>query len=304
MINKKYTPTKKNGGRAPLIKDRRMMYITAACGKCYECRKQKANSWRVRMMEELKEHKIAYFVTLTIDDSHYNDIKGKYGLEKDNDIATKAVRMFLERCRKANKGKSIKHWFITEKGHEKSKRVHLHGIIYAQRGAELCKQHWNNGFVYIGNFVNEKSINYIVKYMLKPDTENEFDGKVLCSPGLGKNYIFSQNAKNNRYRGEKTNLMYRTRSGIKVRLPMYYQNQLYTEWQKEYMWKKRLDKGLVYIMGEECPINTREYYECLMWYQQRSETVHKCAPPQWDQQRLTERLTQQHSYKEDIESCC
>ena len=63
---------------------------------------------------------------LTITDEHYAILKNKYNLENDNDIATKAIRLCLERVRKQT-GKSVKHWFITELGHEKTERLHLHG---------------------------------------------------------------------------------------------------------------------------------------------------------------------------------
>ena len=40
----------------------------------------------------------------------------KYNLKDNNEIATKAIRLCLERVRKLT-GKSVKHWFITELGH-------------------------------------------------------------------------------------------------------------------------------------------------------------------------------------------
>ena len=64
------------------------------------------------------------FLTLTIDDKSYKQLKQKYNLKDDNDIATKAIRLCLERVRKQT-GKSVKHWFITEMGHEKTERPHL-----------------------------------------------------------------------------------------------------------------------------------------------------------------------------------
>ena len=36
--NKKYTKNKKNGGIIPTVSDNRVLYVTAACGKCFECR--------------------------------------------------------------------------------------------------------------------------------------------------------------------------------------------------------------------------------------------------------------------------
>ena len=73
----------------------------------------------------------------------------------DNDIATKAIRLMLERIRKKT-GKSIKHWFITELGHEKTERLHLHGIVWGIGTDQLVNEKWDYGITYTGNYVNEK----------------------------------------------------------------------------------------------------------------------------------------------------
>ena len=77
------------------------------------------------MSEEKRNNPNAYFLTLTIDDKSYKQLKQKYNLKDNNDIATKAIRLCPERVRKQT-GKSVKHWFITELGHEKTERLHLH----------------------------------------------------------------------------------------------------------------------------------------------------------------------------------
>ena len=63
--NKKYLPNKKNNWNPPKIKDPRTAYITAACGKCLECRKQKQREWLVRKRRRGIENKIhsLYIVT-------------------------------------------------------------------------------------------------------------------------------------------------------------------------------------------------------------------------------------------------
>ena len=86
--NKRYLPTKKNGGVPPVCPDERLRYVTAACGDCYECRKQKQRQWVVRMSEENRQTPNAYFLTLTIDDKSYKQLKQKYKLKDNNDIAT------------------------------------------------------------------------------------------------------------------------------------------------------------------------------------------------------------------------
>ena len=50
--NRRYVPNKKNGGVPPQCPDERLLYVTAACGKCMECRQQKQRQWLVRMSEE------------------------------------------------------------------------------------------------------------------------------------------------------------------------------------------------------------------------------------------------------------
>ena len=66
ILNRKYLPNKKNGGTPPKCPDERLRYVTAACGKCYECRKQKARGWLVRMEEELRHNPNAIFITLIL----------------------------------------------------------------------------------------------------------------------------------------------------------------------------------------------------------------------------------------------
>ena len=133
--NKRYLPNKKNGGVPPTCPDERLLYVTAACGKCMECRQQKQRQWLVRMSEELRQNPNAYFITLTIDDENYTNLANICDSDNDNEIATKAIRLTLERIRKKT-GKSIKHWFITEKGHEKTERLHLHGIVWGLGNGE------------------------------------------------------------------------------------------------------------------------------------------------------------------------
>ena len=91
---------------------------------------------------------------------------------QDNEIITKIQRLFLERIRK-EKGYSIKHWCVTEKGHTNTRRRHIHGLYYATHGEtkwQLTKtlfENWIDGYRFYGSYVNEKTINYVSKYMTK-----------------------------------------------------------------------------------------------------------------------------------------
>ena len=99
----------------------------------------------------------------------------------------------------------MKHWCITELGHDKSERLHLHGIFWGCGIESIIREKWQNGFIFTGNYVSQRTINYITKYMLKTDLDHpKFKGKVLCSAGIGNGYEKSINAQNNKFKGEDT----------------------------------------------------------------------------------------------------
>ena len=62
-----------------------------------ECRQQKQRQWLVRMSEELRQNPNAYFITLTIDDQNYAELSNICKSKDNNEIATKALRLMLER---------------------------------------------------------------------------------------------------------------------------------------------------------------------------------------------------------------
>ena len=144
--NRKYIANKKNGGVIPAIPDKRVTIVPAGCGKCMECRKKKAREWKVRLSEEVKQSNKGLFVALTFSNEHLRklingeDTEGKKigeklpltGYDLDNEIATIAIRRFLERWRKKYK-KSLRHWLITELGGNGTENIHLHGIIWSDK---------------------------------------------------------------------------------------------------------------------------------------------------------------------------
>lgn len=292
--NRRYTPNKKNNGRPPVCPDERLLYVTAACGKCMECRQQKQRQWLVRMSEELRQEPNAYFMTLTIDDNNYAELSNICKTDDNNEIATKAVRLMLERIRKKT-GKSIKHWFVTELGHDKTERLHLHGIVWGIGTDQLIMEKWNYGFVYTGTFVNEKTINYITKYMTKEDKDHPgFVGKVLCSKGIGAGYINRQDAKNNVYKPGETIETYRMRNGTKINLPVYYRNQLFTEEEKEKLFLDKIEKGIIYVMGQKVHRDDEEEYLNLLEEGRRTEQrLYGNRVQEWEQEKYLNRLRRQ-----------
>lgn len=297
--NKRYLPNKKNGGVPPVCPDERLLYVTAACGKCMECRQQKQRQWLVRMSEELRQNPNAYFMTLTIDDENYNKLANICNSKDDNEIATKAVRLMLERIRKKT-GKSIKHWFITELGHEKTERLHLHGIVWGIGTDQLISEKWNYGFVYTGNFVNEATINYITKYMTKADIDHpNFVGQVLCSKGIGAGYTKREDAKNHKYTKGKTIETYRLRNGAKINLPIYYRNQLFSEEEREMLFLDKIEKGIIYIMGQKVHRdNEAEYLGLLEEARRTEQRLYGVHEQEWEEQKYLNRLRRQRKRQE------
>lgn len=269
--NPKYKPNKKNKGKPPVCKDRRLLYIPVKCGCCIECRKEKQREWRVRLEEELRSN-YGYFITLTISPEGIKDIEEKTGLkwkENPNEIATKGLRLFLERVRK-DTGKSMRHWCVTELG-EDNDRIHLHGIFFGQKSAELIKKHWKYGFIFIGQYCNSRSINYMTKYMLKVDIKHpEFKQIVLASSGIGSGYFDRldwQWQKQNYKRLEVPT--YTFRNGTKMAMPKYYKDKLFTEKERNKMWINNLNRGLLWIYGEKVKADDWETIDNLRSYWQK-----------------------------------
>lgn len=275
-INQKYTATEKNGGNIPLppiighgengnIYDERVLYVQIPCGRCIECCKQKASAWRVRMIEELRMHKYNYFVTLTFSNEELKELMRTSKLGECNALAAKATRRHLERWRKNYKCQ-LKHWYITELGHENTERIHMHGIIFSDtdiscqferiervHGGWRCNwKYWKYGHIWVGDYCNERSCNYIVKYMTKIDTDHKnFYGQVLCSPGIGKNYTEKDIFNTYRYIRGESRSDYRLQNGVRVKLPTYYKNKGYNEEERELIWRDTMDQDKSYIMGHE-----------------------------------------------------
>lgn len=161
-------------------------YLYVPCGQCIACRLNYAKFWSIRMMQELRKHDSACFVTLTYDDEH---VPSDFRLHKDD------LQKFWKRLRKERK---VRYFCCGEYG-DQFHRPHYHAIIYgvSPQEQDLIQKHWDKGFVKLGT-VTEDSCNYVAKYITKklrgralqeklqedPDYQNEF---VLMSrrPGIG-----------------------------------------------------------------------------------------------------------------------
>ena len=264
--NPKYKENSKNKGIVKAPKNIKQLGIPVGCGKCIECRARKGRDWKIRLLEEVRERKNGKFVTFSFNDEglkHYeNKCKGLKGYELDNAVASVAIRRFTENWRKKYK-KSPRHWFVTELGERGTERIHIHGIIWTNRSEEEIADRWrfskqnshasqSVGFVYVGEYVNDRTVGYIVKYLHKADIKHkEYVPKVFASKGIGSGYFRRSDWQRNIYNGRKTNETYRDRKGYKMALPIYYRNKLYTEDQRENLWAYKIEEDTRYVMGKK-----------------------------------------------------
>lgn len=283
--NRRYLSNKKNGGNIPPVTDERTLYVPIGCQECIECRKQKAREWQVRLLEDIKTNKNGKFITLTLSNQQIKnitegkDIDGKQvrepinpeitGYELDNEIATQAVRYFLERWRKKYK-KSLRHWLVTELGHNGTENIHLHGIVWTDTCLREVEKIWGYGFIWKGhlrngsliNYVNGQTVTYITKYVHKIDVKHKlYKSKILTSPGIGNHYTLTHNSKRNKFKGKDTYEVYKTGTGHEMAMPIYWRNKIYTEKEREQLWLQRLDKMERWVCGERVDLNQKNGYE-------------------------------------------
>nr|WAE43666.1 MAG: replication initiator protein [Microviridae sp.] len=295
--NPKYKKNKKNRGRVPWANDPRILYIPIGCGECIECRRQKVSQWKIRLKEEIKTDKSGKFVTLTINDIYYKQLASEAGgeekYEKYNNIIKLAIRRFTERWRKKHT-KTIKHWLTSEIGHNGTKRLHLHGLLFSDN-IEDIKKVWGYGYVYVGNYVTEKSINYITKYITKIDTENKgYKPRIYVSKGIGKEYTDKTEARLNRYKPNETQDKYKNKNGTETALPIYYRNKIYTEKQREQLWIEKLNKNERFVLGQKFDVSTTEgdyqYQKAVKVAQEKNERLGYGKKQDWNKEEYDNQL--------------
>lgn len=301
--NRRFTANKKNGGVVPPILDNRTMYVAIGCQRCMECRRRKARDWQVRMLEEIKTAKNGVFVTLTFSDESISELaegEDEYvGYELDNRIATKAARLFFENWRKEY-GKSVRHWLVTElgggdtlKGHKGTENIHLHGIIWTDKPQEIRRK-WKFGYTWLGEYVNGATVNYVTKYVSKIDIKHEnYKSKVLASAGIGAGYIESIRSRDNKYKEGNTDEGYRTSTGHKMGLPIYYRNKIYSDAEREALWIEKLNKEERWVDGNRVDIRLKnnEYMRAVRTARKKNKKLgYGSDEKEWDKIKYEEAM--------------
>lgn len=306
MKNPRYKANGKNGGIIPAVSDIRVLWVPIECGECIECKTGKARDWRTRLTEDIKTYTNAKFLTLTFSTEKYKEhadwCSTLEGYDLDNRICTRAMHYFRERWRKEFK-KSPRHWFVTEIGGKYYENVHLHGFIWTNENWKTIEKKWDNGFIWKGGYVNIRTINYIVKYIFKIDEKHKtYKPIILNSPGIGGDYTKKKSGdwKKNKYIPGNTNETYRTNTGHKVSLPIYWRNKIYSDDEREKLWIEKLDKQQRYVLGQKIDISKTEkdYLEILKDAQAKNKILgygNGTRDYNMEQEELTRRIILQQT---------
>ena len=142
----------------------------------------------------------------------------------------------------------------------------MHGLLWTDEPTAVIEEKWKYGKIWIGEYVNGKTISYIVKYINKVDkAHKEYNSKIFTSKGIGGNYMQRKDIERNKYSEGKTIETYKTREGIELALPIYYRNHIYSDSEKELLWLEKLDKEVRYVDGVKVSISQdeEEYYKLL-----------------------------------------
>lgn len=224
------------------------------CRKCLNCKKQRLNGWVLRLQEQRKCHKKAYFITLTYEDEKntpksnrapYTRTGRRTLVKRDLQLYFKRVNQNMSR----SYGTSIKYYGVGEYG-RRSLRPHYHAIVFGAE-ADILRKQWLFGFVHVGT-VTSSSCAYCLKYISKgrivpvdnsDDRAKEFS---LFSKGLGARYITNP-ANIAWHSADPINRLYVPRGGFKYPLPRYYRERIFTPEQKTQIEMHFTNEWIVYM---------------------------------------------------------
>lgn len=237
--------------------------LAVPCGKCPNCAKRYASGWSFRLLTEEKYSDTAYFLTMTYSTNNVDlSPNGFKTLNKDH------LRAFWKALRKKNT-KKLKYYAVGEYG-SKTNRPHYHAILFnadlstmvgnapahalktglipMDGKTELDSPIWKHGYVTVGR-VNELSIGYALKYMLKKltrkkhyrdDRQMEFSA---MSKRLGSQYL-TKEARNYHLADLTGRFCLKLSNGALAPIPRYYKQHFYNSKQLEIVAKHFENKQL------------------------------------------------------------
>lgn len=181
--------------------------IEVGCGKCINCRQQRALNKAIRVLNEAEtkfeegdNYKVT-FLTFTYDDEHIYRKNGKLSLNKDwiRKARDRIYSRMYRKYKKTGERKLIQYKYMIagEYGEHGTERPHYHMILLTRKKTAKIVHEWvkelKGGKVDIQKSATVKSIFYVAGYVAKKigasskdeDIEEPF---LICSKGLGKNW--------------------------------------------------------------------------------------------------------------------
>lgn len=214
------------------------------CGKCNYCLQANRAQWTFRLRQEMKVAESAHFLTMTYEDErlplspsgrpelrkkHVQDFMKR--LRKDHAKTGKTIWKDTKYAHRSSKWPSLRYYFVGEYG-TKTARPHYHAIMFNLHSDSLgtIADVWGKGHVQIAP-ATPATIHYVTKYVINRHEHAQDDYTkpfANISKGMGLTYL-QHNAKwhqGNQLRN------YAIQDEHKVRLPRYYKDKLFDDFQK------------------------------------------------------------------------
>ena len=161
------------------------------CGKCINCRINKARVWTNRLLLEQISMPVSCFVTLTYDDEH---------MPEGMNLKPEDMTLFLKRLRYYVSPAKIRYYYAGEYG-DRSQRPHYHAALFGigYDHQDIIMKSWEDrngkpiGYIMVGD-LTEQSARYICGYVIKGWNKNakkQLKGRVpefarmSRKPGIG-----------------------------------------------------------------------------------------------------------------------
>ena len=89
-------------------------------------------------------------------------------------------------------------------------------------------------------------------------------------------------------------------SDLKINLPIYYRNKLFTEKERELLFIDKIEKGIIYVLGIKIDLKTEEsrYNGVLVSERERCERLYHDNPKEWNERKYLNRLKKQRQWME------
>lgn len=207
------------------------------CGRCVACKERLRLSWFVRLVEENKFSTSSYFVTLTYSEEfvpcRYDEDLGKFVYFFDKE----EIQKFLKRFRKYDASNKVRYFLVCEYG-GKHYRPHYHLHIFNAVGSQEqvaanIARAWPYGRISCAQS-NDARFNYVAGHVQMRDDVPAGYARPFAlmsrKPGIGFQGI--TNIMKSIRKGD-TFRLYRTEQGMKLSLPRYYQQLIFTRRQND-----------------------------------------------------------------------